>query len=146
MYSRILVPIDTTYRTDYWLKTPLQAAVGLVSKPDGLIHVLSVIPRNLLEGFYPNLYTEEIALETKSKLNDIVEKYAPNANVSVGVVEGGICSEILRVAREMSVDVIVMASHGPLIKDYILGSNAAHVALHAPCSVFVVREAPSEAA
>jgi nucleotide-binding universal stress UspA family protein len=141
MYSKILVPIDTSYETDYWLKAPLREAWELAEKPDGTIHVMSVIPRNLLEGYYPDLYSEEVAAETKKKLDEIVEKHCPaGANVVTSLEEGGICPEILRVARELSVDVIVMASHGPLIKDYILGSNAAHVALHAPCSVFVVRE------
>ncbi len=34
----------------------------------------------------------------------------------------------------------VLASHGPVLKDYVVGSNAGYIALHAPCSVFVVRE------
>ncbi len=37
-------------------------------------------------------------------------------------------------------DLIVMASHRPEMKDYLLGSNAGHIVLHAPCSVFVVRK------
>ncbi len=145
MYSRVLVPIDTSYQTDYWLKAPLKAAAELTQKPDGLIHVMSVIPRNLLEGYYPNLYTEEVVAETKRKLEDIVEKYCPaDANVATSVEEGGIHHGILKVARELSTDLIVMASHGPVIKDYLVGSNSAHVALHAPCSVLVVRAAQGE--
>ncbi len=34
---------------------------------------------------------------------------------------------------------VVMAAHDPRITDYLIGSNAAHVVLHAPCSVLVVR-------
>jgi nucleotide-binding universal stress UspA family protein len=34
---------------------------------------------------------------------------------------------------------IVMASHRPELKDYLLGPNAARVVRHAECSVLVVR-------
>ena len=60
--------------------------------------------------------------------------------LTVGVENGGICAEILRVAREMPADLIVMASHGPAAMDYLLGSNSSHVTLHPDCSVYVVRE------
>lgn len=147
IYPRILVPIDTSFETDYWVKAPLQQAVEMAQKPDGLIHVISVIPRNLLDGYYPNLHSQEIALEMKGRLDAIVAKHCPaDLNVVTSVAEGGICPEILRVAREVTADVIVMASHGPLFKDYILGSNSTHVALHAPCSVFVIRDTHLEAA
>ena len=33
-----------------------------------------------------------------------------------------------------------MASHRPSLKDYLLGPNAAHVACHALCTVYIVRE------
>jgi universal stress protein F len=113
----------------------------MAQKTGARIHVLSVIPDNILAGYYPDLYTDEVVLQTKKKLEAIVKEDLPSdVGVEVHVVQGGICKEILRVARELPADVIVMASHGPLKRDYMLGSNAAHVALHAPCSVFVVRE------
>jgi nucleotide-binding universal stress UspA family protein len=34
---------------------------------------------------------------------------------------------------------ILMASHRPEVKDYLIGPNAAHVAQHADCSVLVLR-------
>jgi nucleotide-binding universal stress UspA family protein len=36
--------------------------------------------------------------------------------------------------------VIVLASHRPELKDYLLGPNAARVVRHAKCSVLVVRD------
>jgi universal stress protein F len=140
MYSRILVPIDTSHKSDHWQRAPLTAAGKLAEKLSGVIHVMSVVPNYLLDGDYPDLYTEDVASATRRKLEEMVEKHClSNANVDISVEEGGICPQILRVAREQAIDAIVMASHWPLIKDYILGSRAAHVALHAPCSVFVIR-------
>jgi nucleotide-binding universal stress UspA family protein len=36
-------------------------------------------------------------------------------------------------------DLIVVGSHRPAMKDYLLGTNAARVVRHAHCSVLVVR-------
>ncbi len=142
MYSNILVPINAYYKSSgAWAKLSLQSAAEMAQKTGARIHVLSVIPDNLLAGYYPDLYTEEVVRETKKKLDAIVKEDLPSdVGVEVHVVQGGICKEILRVARELPADAIVMASHGHLVKDYILGSNASYVALHARCSVFVVRE------
>ncbi|MCK5353514.1 MAG: universal stress protein [Methyloprofundus sp.] len=145
MYSKILVPIDTSYKSDYWLKAPLRTAYEMVNHPDGVIHVMSVIPHNILEGYYPNIYIKEVIDETKKKLEAIIEEYlSRGVRVDVSVEEGAICHEILRVAREESVDAIVIASHGPILKDYVIGSNAAHIAHHAHCSVVIVRDNAEE--
>ena len=52
---------------------------------------------------------------------------------------GSISAEIRYTAEELGCDLIVMGSHDPHFTDYLIGSNAAHVALHTPCSVLVVR-------
>lgn len=141
MYPKILVPIDTSYNDDYWLKSPLERACGLLEKPGGTLYAMTVVPENLLRGYYPDLYSEDIASSAKDKLDAIVKRNCPSdVTVKTRVANGGICTEILRVASEISVDLIIMASHGPLTRDYLLGSNAGHITLHAPCSVFVVRE------
>jgi universal stress protein F len=140
MYSKILVPIDTTYADTSWLKKTLEIAWDLAQKSGGTLHLVSVIPDNLLKGYYPDIYSESVAIDVKAKLQQIAKDLLPpNARVNTHVHTGGICHEILRLAREINATEIVLASHGPLLKDYLLGSNAGHIALHAPCSVFVVR-------
>jgi len=140
MYSNTLVPLDTNQRDDYWLKAPLEIAVEMSGSGTG-IHLMSAIPLRWLEGFYPNIYRHELAEETKKKLETIAKKDCLNdRRVDICVEEGGaISSDILKVADDLSVDAIVMASHMPMLRDYVLGSHAAHVALHVPCSVFVAR-------
>jgi nucleotide-binding universal stress UspA family protein len=56
------------------------------------------------------------------------------------VAEGKIYREILNAAKSIQADLIVMGSHHPELKDYLLGPNAAKVMRHADCSVMVVRE------
>ena len=46
---------------------------------------------------------------------------------------------MINVAKEIKADLIVMASHRPELRDYLLGPNAARVVRHADCSVLVVR-------
>ena len=144
MYSRILVPIDITYANSSWLKKPLEIASDLVQKSGGVLHLVAVIPDNLLKGYYPDIYSESVADDVKHKLEAIAKDLLPaNVRVQFHVEKGGICSEILRLAREINASEIVIASHGPILKDYLIGSNAGYIALHAPCSVFVIRGSAS---
>ena len=55
------------------------------------------------------------------------------------VGQGSIHREIIAAAEKADADLIVMASHKPTARDYLLGANAAHVVRHAACSVMVVR-------
>jgi nucleotide-binding universal stress UspA family protein len=140
MYSNTLVPLDTNQQDDYWLKAPLELAVEMGGSGTS-IHLMSAIPLRWLEGFYPNIYRHELAEKSKKKLETIAKMDClSDRRVNICVEEGGvISSDILEVADDLSADAIVMASHMPMLKDYVLGSHAAHVALHAPCSVFVAR-------
>jgi nucleotide-binding universal stress UspA family protein len=47
----------------------------------------------------------------------------------------GVCAAAL----EEQVDLIVIGSHGYGALDHVLGTNAARIVNHAPCSVLVVR-------
>lgn len=46
---------------------------------------------------------------------------------------------ILGIAMDEGIDLIVMNSHDPEMRDHLLGSNASEVVKHATCSVLVVR-------
>jgi nucleotide-binding universal stress UspA family protein len=46
---------------------------------------------------------------------------------------------LIRKAADIGADLIVMASHVPGAAEYLFGSNAGHVAQHAPISVMIVR-------
>lgn len=145
MYSNILVPVDTSYSTRAWLKPTLTTAREIAVKFGGRLHFLTVIPRNLLSGFYPDIYTDKAGTETLNNLEEIVKEIIPDVtDAKIRVEEGGICNTIIRAAREIPADLVIMASHGPILGDYLLGSNATHVALHTPCSVFIVRDKRDE--
>lgn len=64
---------------------------------------------------------------------------AEGLEVETVVLLGAVHRQIVIYAEERNVDVIVMGSANPKIKDYILGTTASHVVAHASCSVYVVR-------
>ncbi len=140
MFSKILVPCDVSYGTNEWLDPTIRAAWDLADKYGSHVTFLTVVPENLIKGFYPEVYEERVAHDALEKLRSVVDKLVPETSrVTCTVREGGICPEIINAAKELSVDLIAMASHGPLIRDYLLGSNATHIALHVPCSVLILR-------
>jgi nucleotide-binding universal stress UspA family protein len=61
------------------------------------------------------------------------------------IVHGDASSEIVRVARERKVDLIVIASHGRTgLGRMLFGSTAEQVVRHAPCPVLVVKPPQEE--
>ena len=64
---------------------------------------------------------------------------AEGLEVETVVLLGAVHRQIVKFAEERNVDVIVMGSANPNIKDYILGTTASHVVAHSKCSVYVVR-------
>src|SRR5271167_3236762 len=55
-----------------------------------------------------------------------------------------IYAEILAVAESAAADLVVVGSHRPAMKDYLLGTNASRVVRHARCSVLVARDIQDE--
>jgi nucleotide-binding universal stress UspA family protein len=79
--------------------------------------------------------------EAEKRLATIVAESVPKElTVETTIGQGSVYAEILRTARDSGADLIVMASHRPEMKDYLIGTNAARVVRHASCSVLVVRE------
>lgn len=58
-----------------------------------------------------------------------------------GAYDGDPASELIRIARDRAVSMIVLGTHGRTgLRRILAGSVARNVMLHAPCSVMVVRE------
>lgn len=140
MPKTILLPIDLS-DPHSWEKS-LPEALALTGS-GGVLHVVSVLPDFRLPQvstfFGPDYEANALAAFGRS-LADWVETHVPDTvEVHPHVLHGTIYDEILRAADKLAVDVIVMGSHRPALKDYLLGPNAARVVRHARCSVYVVR-------
>lgn len=76
---------------------------------------------------------------TKALAKWIAAYPADGVDVETVVPLGAVHRQIVKLAEERNVDVIVMGSANPKVQDYILGTTASHVVTHAKCSVYVVR-------
>lgn len=141
MIQSILFPVDLNHHSS-WVKA-LPQALDLARTHGAEIHVLTVIPdygMSMVGSYFPKGFSENAAKETRAQLEKFISENLPSdIKVTPHVLHGPIYKEIQAAATSAGCDTIVMASHRPEMKDYLLGPNAARVVRHATQSVFVVR-------
>jgi nucleotide-binding universal stress UspA family protein len=142
MYKNILVAIDLNDETS--CRKPLLSAVELARTFGARLHVLTVVREveAILQARSAPLAYDLIAADLENQLGALIHRVnASDLNPNILVTHGvSIYAEILRVAEEAEADLVVVGSHRPAMKDYLLGTNSARVVRHAHCSVFVARE------
>lgn len=135
MYNHILVPVS--FEDDRNVAAAVAVASRLLDE-DGrvtMLHVMEQIPAYALNYVPEGFHNEARAAIVKS-LNALAVGID---NAHGVVVEGHSGRTILDWAADHRPDLIVIASHQPEMKDYLLGSTAAQVVRHAKCAVHVVR-------
>ncbi len=141
MYKTILLAIDLN-ESSSWEKA-LPVAVEQAATGGGKLHIVSVVPdfgMAIVGSFFPDNYEKKALAEADKALDAFVAKNVPaEIEVAHTVGHGTIYKEVLATAARIGADLIVMASHRPVQRDYLLGPNAARVVRHATCSVLVVR-------
>ena len=145
--KRILVAIDGSPQSDKAAEEAVRLAAQSGAKLRGHLYAVLVLPSikpPSFTDFFPSKPpTEEPDWQEKrDRLFYVVEKSASEADVSVEslVLYGDPAEELIHFAREKGCDVIVIGSSGKgVVKRTLLGSVSTRVALHAPCSVYIVR-------
>ncbi len=142
---KILVATDGSDYSDY--------AVNFVANqqwPEGSeMRVISVLEHSALESVTAGEYALKLD-EMREHVRDIIKYIASSAadviasksyKVSYITCEGVAAEEIINEARNWQADLIVVGTHGRRgITKFLLGSVAQRVAIHAPCSVQIVRK------
>lgn len=144
MFRSILVPIDLAHSSSW--QPVLPEAIALARQNGATLAVVTVVrdTSSFFEARYLAFQVEEALAEARKKLAAIVTPCAAaDLPIRQAVRFGSIGGEILAEADECGADLIVMASHRPEMKDYLIGPNAAYVARHASCSVLVLRQVPA---
>ncbi len=140
-YRKILLPIELGEPSSW--QRALPAAISLARANDAHLDVLTVIPdmgMPVVGSFFPADFEKKARKEAEKALAQWLEENVPDdIQAEAWVSVGTIYDKILKVAKRLNSDLIVMASHRPNMKDYLLGPNAARVARHAPIDVFIVR-------
>lgn len=139
MYSRILVPVDLDEPSSWSKAVPSAFALADAFKASATL--CTIVPNTvaLVEAQWSQLTLRKLLEVAQAKLallaNDLGR---PDMEREVGV--GNISRAILEIAEKTGTDLIVLSSHRPEMKDWLIGANADRVVRHAKCSVFVVRE------
>ncbi|MEZ5534273.1 MAG: universal stress protein [Thiolinea sp.] len=135
MYQNILVPVAIGHggTTD----TALKIARALCDE-GGKITLLNVAEPLHAEvsQYIPADVLEENKESVRAELRALA---AGIGGAQVEVLRGSPGITITEYAGEHKVDLIIVASHRPGLRDYFLGSTAARVVRHAECAVHVVR-------
>lgn len=137
MYKHILFATDLTEDTDYLIQK-VRGMRDLTQSKLSLIHVVEPLP-----GYsYAYLGIEDIegqlideARAALAKLGEELSVEKNNQWVEVGPTK----SKILKVAQDMSVDLIICGSHGRHGLSLLLGSTANAILHGAKCDVLTVR-------
>ena len=142
MFKEILLPIDLGDPGSS--KKALSVAVDLCKGAAAKLHVLAVVPgmgMSIISKYFPVDFEEKSLAGAAQQLDDYIGANIPSDIATQAIVANGtIYEEILKAAAQTGCDLIVVASHRPALKDYLLGPNAARVVRHAACSVLVVRD------
>ena len=142
-YHRILWPTDFSPLA----KAALPHAVGLAAEADAELVLLHVLP-SLAAYATPEVSGAlSVSLQRKTRVAAQRELRrletqvkAPNIRMHTVLTEGVPFDQILRAARRLRCDLIVLATHGRTgLVHTIMGSVAENVLRRAPCPVLTVR-------
>ena len=141
MFKNVLASIDLGDETS---STRVINAALEVMAGDDTLHVMCVVPdygNSMVGTFFPEGHEKDMIDHATRALHDFTEKHIPKGRrVQHIVAHGIIYEEIITAANKCQADLIVVGSHRPALKDYLLGPNAARVMRHARQSVLVVRD------
>lgn len=82
---------------------------------------------------------EAVAKALQGAKDTLASRVANEPDVESMLIKGHSGRAITDYAEKIGADCIVVGSHKPGLSDYFLGSTAARIVRHAPCSVHVLR-------
>lgn len=139
----VLCAVDISHEDDVQV---LETGDKLARLDGAQLDVITVVPNygvTLVNSYFDENFQGELVTKTKSALNDMVSRVLGderNKSIRHIVAAGSIYEEILEAAKQAGSDLIVIGAHKPDLKEFLLGPNAARVARHSQCSVYIVRE------
>jgi nucleotide-binding universal stress UspA family protein len=141
--KKILVPTDFSdsarQALSYGISFGLEYDAELT-----LLHVVETVAVGYASDLFP-VPMAEVFQEISGYARSELEKLAAEARdrgvrVKEQVTQGKPASEIIRVARESAIDMIVLGTHGKGVLDHALfGSTTERVVRKAPCPVLTCR-------
>jgi nucleotide-binding universal stress UspA family protein len=142
MYQKILLPVDLNEEAS-WEKA-LPTALTLCRTFGAELIVVTVLPdyrMPLVGSYFPRDFAKKAHEAIHQAQHDFIAEHVPEEVTSHAIiVDGSPWEAIVKAAKKLEVDLIVMASHNKRkFADYVLGPNAEHVVHHSKVSVMIVR-------
>ena len=140
VYSRILLAVDFTSVTD----TVTRQAMELCHAFKAQLSLVHVVEFTQVDVYNDLVLPQELEIDqelmkrSKQRLEDLAEKLGIDKSECF-VSQGSTRREILRLAKELNTNLIVIGSHGREGIQRLLGSTANAVLHGAPCDVLAVR-------
>jgi len=141
MFKKILIPIDLQ-ETELAAKA-IKIAIEEARKHTAEISVLTVIPgfgMPLVATFFPDDAMEDAVKEVAKQLKKYVSATFPDdIKTHALIADGNPPEQVLKQAKSIRADLIIIPSHNQSASQVLLGSCAAKVVEQAKCSVMVIK-------
>ena len=142
MYKNILLSVDTCDESTW--RRALPTAVEYCRAFGAKLHVVTVVPdvgSGAVNQFFPQDFEQRLLEETGGQLKRLLSEQLPTDLEAEPITSyGTVYHEIITTAERVGADLIIMASHRPTLRDYLIGPNAIRVVRHFDGSVLVVRD------
>ncbi len=145
----VLCPIDFSDSSEH----ALTYAIALAQSYDATLKLLHVVqpplmsvPGDPMVPEFSSEVMEDIAAASRRRLDEIATKTREQvANVETEIATGSPFVEIITVAKDQDVDLIVIGTHGRTgLAHVMIGSVAEKVVRKAPCPVLTVKHPEHE--
>ncbi|MEQ8909207.1 MAG: universal stress protein [Vicingaceae bacterium] len=140
--NKILIPLDFSETS----KVALEHGANLCAKFNADLHLLHVFTP-MSSDVFPMLdvasQIQEVKQSARKELEKLSKDFADQYGVKVSIElrDGNPTKEIVKVAKEVEADMIVMGTHGASgIEEFFLGSNAYRVVTSASVPVFTIQK------
>lgn len=139
MYKNILIPMALDHGIG---GTAMDVARKLLAD-GGTITALHIheAPQGSVRAYLDEADVQAAFDKTKARLEDRVKD---QPGVTAVTIKGHSGRSIIDYATDKGIDCIILGSHKPGLRDFLLGSTAARVVRHAPCAVHVLRTTPEK--
>jgi len=142
MFKKILYPIDFSEYTE----DITSYAVNIAKKFNSELHLLHIIPNLNYFTPYESFLTPENLVAIEKNIEKEIEKDFDKVigKIDIPVIKviktGVTFVEIIEYIKELSIDLVVMGTHGRSgIEHILIGSVAEKVVRKSPCPVLTVR-------
>lgn len=142
-FNTILLPVDLQDRKT--AQAALKEAADCLSGPEAELHVMTVMPglnMPMVAAYFPEDTMEKALRALERELLALIRETLPPDMVQcqAHVCEGDAVKQIIKLAKRLDADLIVMPSHNySRMENILIGSVTSKVVERAHCSVIVLR-------